>query len=39
MVAENEEILSYPESGFCVDPMFLFIMVCVIYGFENIHVQ
>lgn len=26
MVAKNEEILSYPESGFCVDPMFLFII-------------
>lgn len=26
MVAENEEILSYPESGFCVDPMVLFII-------------
>lgn len=26
MVAENEEILSYPKSGFCVDPMFLFII-------------
>lgn len=26
MVAENEEILSYPESGFCVDPMFLFMI-------------
>lgn len=26
MVAENEKFLSYPESGFCVDPMFLFII-------------
>lgn len=26
MVAENEEILSYPENGFCVDPMFLFMI-------------
>lgn len=29
MVAENEEILSYPESDFCVNPMFLFMIYYV----------